>query len=119
MVGRLILANVVRRVHIFAFPGRNPMTPISARRARSLCVMLAASGAACAILSVPPPPPPATTNDRGYISQAVLATDIDSMFAMIERVHPNPYTIVSRDSVRRARDAIVAALPDSATSLTT
>jgi len=93
------------------------MNPTNTRRARSLCVMLATSGAACSILSVPPPPPPAT-NDRGYISRAVLATDIDSMFAMVERVHPNPYTVVSRDSVRRARDAIVAALPDSATSLT-
>jgi len=94
------------------------MNPTNARRARSLCVVLAASGAACTLLRVPPPPPPATTNDRGYITRAVLATDIDSMFAMIERVHPNPYTVVTRDSVRRARDAIVAALPDSATSLT-
>src|SRR5262249_35050664 len=33
------------------------------------------------------------------------------------RVHPNPYTVVSRDSVRAARSAIVAQLPDSSTRM--
>jgi hypothetical protein len=80
-------------------------------------MMLAAAGAACTLVSVPPPPPPSISNDRAYISRAAIAADIDSTFATIERVHPNPYTVVSRDSVQRARDAIVAALPDSATPM--
>ena len=51
---------------------------------------------------------------RSLVSRAALIADLDSMLATIERVHPNPYTVVSRDSVRAARDAIVAQLPDSA-----
>jgi hypothetical protein len=72
--------------------------------------------AACTIISVPPPPP-APASPARYYSRALLAADIDSMLAMIERVHPNPYTVVSRDSVRRARDAIVAKLPDSSSRM--
>lgn len=64
----------------------------------------------------PPPVPPAVAA-RGFVSRAEIAADLDSMLAMIERVHPNPYTVVSRDSVRAARNAIVSQLPDSSTRM--
>jgi peptidase S41-like protein len=77
-----------------------------------------AATAACAVVRVPPPPsaPPVTPGHR-FVQRAALAADIDSMLAMIERVHPDPYTVVSRDSMRRARDATVSALPDSTTRM--
>src|SRR5262249_24049567 len=46
-----------------------------------------------------------------------MAADIDSMLAMIERVHPDPYIVVSRDSMRRARNVVVARLPDSSSRM--
>jgi Peptidase family S41 len=70
--------------------------------------------AACSPFRVPEPPPaPPSALAQRSIARAVLAADIDSMLAVIERVHPNPYTVVSRDSLRRSRDAIVARFPDS------
>lgn len=67
--------------------------------------------------AAPPPPPPVATSQR-FFSRETLVADLDSMLAMIERVHPNPYTVVSRDSVRATRNAIVARLPDSASRIT-
>jgi hypothetical protein len=49
------------------------------------------------------------------LPRAAIVADFDSMFATIERVHPNPYTVISRDSVRRLRNAFVASLPDTLT----
>lgn len=51
---------------------------------------------------------------RRFFDRAIVAADIDSMLAIIERVHPNPYTVVSRDSLRAVRNALVTRLPDSA-----
>jgi hypothetical protein len=54
---------------------------------------------------------------QASIPRAALIADIDTMFAIIERVHPDPYTVVSRDSMRRARGAVAAAFPDSVSRL--
>jgi hypothetical protein len=75
---------------------------------------IALAASACSPIRIPPPPaaPPAALAQRS-LARVAVAADIDSMLAMIERVHPDPYTVVSRDSMRRTRDAIVAQLPDS------
>jgi len=86
------------------------------RRLASLSVATFAI-AACSLTREPPLPPAPASTPR-VLSRAILAADIDSMLAAIERVHPNAYSVVSRDSVRRARDAIVARLPDSADRIT-
>src|SRR5262249_39408599 len=73
---------------------------------------------ACSPIRVPPPPPvPQGVIGQASIPRGALIADIDTMFAIIERVHPDPYTVVSRDSMRRARDAVTAALPDSMSRL--
>lgn len=74
------------------------------------------TGGCSPVRSVPlPARPPAT---QRFVPRAALVADLDSMLASVERVHPNPYTVVSREAVRDARDAIVSQLPDSADRLT-
>ena len=91
------------------------------RRCRAGAACIAAATAAitgCSPFRVPAPPPPSPeAAAHRFLTRAALVADIDSMLATVERVHPNPYTVASRDSVRTARDAIVATLPDSASRL--
>jgi C-terminal processing protease CtpA/Prc len=76
-------------------------------------------GSACSpIHSAPLPAAPAASSTQRFLPRTELAADLDSMLAMVERVHPNPYTMVSRDSARALRNAIVAQLPDSANRMT-
>lgn len=84
-----------------------------------ICLVLTTgAGVSCSFVKVPVPPPPSPeAATHPYLSRAALVADIDSMLATIERVHPNPYSVVSRDSVRAMRNAIAARFPDSASRL--
>jgi Peptidase family S41 len=67
--------------------------------------------ACSAFISVPagPPPPPDEVLVREFTPEE-LAADLDDLFAIIEEVHPNPYTVVPRDEMLRRRAALVAGL---------
>jgi hypothetical protein len=73
--------------------------------------LLAALPACSAFISVPGgfPPVPEELLDRQY-TPAELAADVDELFAIIEEVHPDPYTVVPREEVVQRRAALVAAL---------
>jgi C-terminal processing protease CtpA/Prc len=75
--------------------------------------LLAGLLGACSLTRPPAPPPPIPAGATAPLPRAAIVADLDSLLATIERVHPNPYTVVSRDSVRRLRDRFVAALPDT------
>ncbi|MEP6621587.1 MAG: S41 family peptidase [bacterium] len=71
---------------------------------------------ACGIIRPGAPPPPLPDGVvTAQLPRAVIAADIDSVLAMIERVHPDPYSIASRDSIHHLRDALVKNIPDSVT----
>ena len=73
----------------------------------SMSVISSVLVAACSSLRSPPPLPAASWPADRALTRSELASDLDSMLAMIERVHPNPYLVVTQDSLRRVRDAIV------------
>ncbi|MES2176745.1 MAG: S41 family peptidase [Gemmatimonadota bacterium] len=59
---------------------------------------------------LPVTPPGAVTT---AFARDAIAADLDSVLSMIERIHPDPYSVVSRDSVRHLRNALIADVPDS------
>ncbi len=58
------------------------------------------------------PPVPDEVLSR-HFSPAELASDLDVLFAIIEEVHPDPYTVLARDESARRRAALVAGLDRS------
>src|SRR5262245_6644623 len=80
------------------------------RRAVSLVVLAVAPS--CSLFIGSPggtPPLDESAVNRTFTPQE-LAADVDDLFAIIEEVHPDPYTVQSRDEMARRRAALVAAL---------
>jgi len=67
--------------------------------------------ACSAFITVPGslPPVPDELLTRAFPPED-LAADLDELFAIIEEVHPDPYTVVPRDEVQRRRAALIASL---------
>ena len=73
----------------------------------------------CTVLRPPSPLPALTREQRTRtFTRDEAAADLDSLLALLEEIHPNPYTIVSRDSMHRLERAIVADLPEHVSRLT-
>src|SRR5262245_50822384 len=80
------------------------------RRALSLVVLAVAPS--CSLFIGSPggtPPIDESAVGRTFTPQE-LAADVDDLFAIIEEVHPDPYTVVSRDDMSRRRAELVAGL---------
>lgn len=89
-----------------------PLRIRSGRPATALVLAFLAAG--CASLVSPPPLPPVAPGIVGRrLSRAAAIEDIDTLLMIYQRVHVNLYANVSRDSVSRLRDLLVASLPDS------
>ena len=81
---------------------------------RWLLPAVVASGlvTSCAILRPAAPLPPLTAVQRdGTFTREDARADLDTLLALVDEVHPNPYSIVTRDSLRRAEAALIAELP--------
>ena len=55
------------------------------------------------------PPVPDEVLDQQF-TPAELSADVSDLFAILEEVHPDPYTVVSRDEVARRRAELIAGL---------
>jgi len=80
-------------------------------RLTSLALAVVLLPACSAFIRVPGggPPVPDEVLDQRFTPEE-LAADLDDLFAIIEEVHPDPYTVLSRDEVARRRAALVAGL---------
>ena len=80
------------------------------RVGRAAALVLCLPG--CSLCLTPPsdlPPFPDAYLERRFTPDE-LAADVDDYFAIIEEVHPDPYTVVSRSEVARRRAELVAGL---------
>jgi len=93
------------------------MTPVTRLPRLALAVALATTG--CAVMHPPAPlPAPTPAQLAATLTRAEAGAELDAMMAIVEEVHPDPYTVVSRDSLRHVRDALVAAFPGSVDRVT-
>jgi Peptidase family S41 len=81
-------------------------------RCTRLAPLLLAGLAGCAAPQngpAPPAPVPDELLTREF-TPAELAADVDELFAIVEEVHPDPYTVLPREEVGRRRAALIAGL---------
>jgi hypothetical protein len=87
---------------------RGRQRPVRAAASLLLLLLLPACSAFIRVPGALPPVPDAVLSQR--FTPAELAADLDALFAIIEEVHPDPYTVLPRDEAAARRAALLAAL---------